>query len=52
MKICPLCGALLNRLLGLDGHKTVPVPLPWTGRVVESKRMDAVYVCPCCEHCE
>ena len=52
MKICPLCGALLERLLGPDGYKMVRMVQLWGGRVVEQKRMDAIHVCPKCEHCE
>lgn len=52
MKICPLCGSLLNRLLGSLGFRVELVILPWTGHVVEQKRMDVIHVCPRCEHCE
>ncbi|MFI5222846.1 MAG: hypothetical protein ACHQX3_01165 [Nitrospirales bacterium] len=53
MKICPLCGSLLNRLVGLDGYQVILAVTPWGGRVVElKKRMDVIHVCPSCEHCE
>ncbi|MFI5222646.1 MAG: hypothetical protein ACHQX3_00125 [Nitrospirales bacterium] len=52
MKICPLCMVPLNRLVGPDGYTAVLVITPWTGRVVEQKRMDVIHVCPRCEHCE
>ena len=52
MKECPQCESPLNRLVGPDGHRVEPVLMPWTGVVVEQKRMDVIYVCPRCEHCE
>lgn len=52
MKTCPLCGTPLTRLVASEGYRVERVVLPMSGRIVEQKRMDVIYVCPRCEHCQ
>lgn len=56
MKMCPDCGATMNKLTGKDGHKADQVPEVRgggvSGRIIEQKSLNTVHACPACEHCE
>lgn len=56
VRMCPQCGATLQRLQGPDGYRVVVVLVTdergvWlNGRTTEKRRVDAVHACPCCDY--
>lgn len=48
--LCPQCGAALQRLSGADGWAIDPCIAFGSFRIIEVKRLHAVYACTRCEY--
>jgi len=48
VRLCPQCGATLNRLSGVDGW--IMVPVLGRGEGEQRRLLDVIYLCPKCEY--